>query len=99
VAVLAIEVTWPTATDHEALHYEPWTVTARWEQAVVEKVQGFGGVVLQRSPSLLTVTFGVPQTQEQLPQRAVQAALALRHLVAEAPREPRPALRSAVHWG
>jgi DNA-binding NtrC family response regulator/predicted ATPase len=100
VAVLAIEVTWPTATDHEALHYEPWTVTAHWEQAIVEKLQGFGGVVLQRSPSLLTVTFGVPQTQEQLPQRAVQAALALRQLVAEAPkREPHPELRLAVHWG
>jgi predicted ATPase len=99
VAVLAIEVTWPVATDHEASRYEPWTVTVHWEQAIVEKVQGFGGVVLRRSPSLLTVTFGVPQTLEQLPQRAVQAALALRYLVAEAPREPCPELRLTVHWG
>jgi hypothetical protein len=41
-------------------------------------LQGFGGVVLQRSPSLLLVAFGIPHTLEQLPQRAVQAALALR---------------------
>jgi predicted ATPase len=63
-------------------------------------VQGSGGVIIQRSPSLLLVAFGTPRTLEQLPQRAVQAALALRHLVVEgADRQPRPALRVAVHWG
>ncbi|HEX9869181.1 MAG TPA: sigma 54-interacting transcriptional regulator, partial [Candidatus Tectomicrobia bacterium] len=83
VAVLAIEFTFPTATAGEAAAYEPWTAASRWEQALVAKVQGFGGVVLQRSPALLLVAFGIPRTLEQLPQRAVQTALALRHLVAE----------------
>ena len=94
VAVLAVEFTFPTATAGEAAAYEPWTAASRWEQALVAKVQGFGGVVLQRSPSLLLVAFGMPQTLEQLPQRAVQAALALRHLVVEGTdREPCPELR------
>ncbi len=64
------------------------------------KVQGFGGVVIQRSPSLLLVAFGMPQALEQLPQRAVQAALALRQLAAEGTEgDPCPALRMVVHWG
>jgi hypothetical protein len=78
VAVLAIELTFPTGAAGEAAAYEPWTAARRWEQALVAKVQGFGGVVLQRSPALLLVVFGIPQTLEQLPQRAVQAAIALR---------------------
>ena len=75
---------------------------AHWEQAFVEKVQGFGGSVVQRSPSLIMVAFGLPQTLEQLPQRAVQAALAIRQLVeaeARAGLEPCPMVRQAVHWG
>ena len=85
------------------LHYEPWTVHARWEHTVLEKVQGFGGVVLQRGPSLLLVAFGLPHTLEQLPHRAVQTALGIRQMTAEGPaageREPRPTVRQAVHWG
>ena len=46
-------------------------------------MRGFGGVILQGSPSLCLVAFGLPQTLEQLPQRAIQAALAIRHLAAE----------------
>ena len=38
VAVLAIDLTWPEATALEASPQEPWTVVARWEQAIVEKV-------------------------------------------------------------
>jgi tetratricopeptide (TPR) repeat protein len=46
------------------------------------------------------VAFGVPRTLEQLPQRAVQAVLALRQLVVEgAAQEPCPALRLVLHWG
>lgn len=90
-------------TGSEALRYEPWTLATRWEQRIVGKVQGFGGIVLQRAPSLYLVAFGLPQTLEQLPQRAVQAALALRRLVAEArgaaTREPCPAVRQTAHWG
>jgi DNA-binding NtrC family response regulator/tetratricopeptide (TPR) repeat protein len=100
VAVLAIELTFPIGVEDESAAFEPWTAINRWEQALITKVQGFGGVVLQRSPSLLLVAFGIPRTLEQLPQRAVQAALALRQLVVEgAVREPRPALRLVVHWG
>jgi predicted ATPase len=100
VAVLAIELTFPTATAGEAAAYEPWTAASRWEQALIAKVQGFGGVLLQRSPALLLAAFGIPQTLEQLPQRAVQTALALRQLVAEgADQVSCAALRLVVHWG
>jgi AAA ATPase domain/Bacterial regulatory protein, Fis family len=100
VAVLALELSWPSTVDGEAPRHEPWTARRRWELTMVEKVRGFGGVVLQRSPSLFLVAFGLPHTLEQLPQRAVQAALALRQLVAGLPvGEVCPELRQAVHWG
>ena len=100
VAVLAVEVTWPVIDEGEHATCEPWTVSRHWEQTVVEQVRGFGGVLLPHVPSLLVVAFGVPQTLEQAPQRAVQAALALRRLVTEpTERAPYPALRLAVHWG
>jgi hypothetical protein len=103
VAVLAIEVTWPAAVEPDTLSYEPWTVHARWEHTVLEKVQGVGGVVLQRGPSLLLVAFGLPHTLEQLPHRAVQTALSIRQLTAAGSaageQAPRPTVRQAVHWG
>src|SRR5215471_951508 len=64
VTVLAIELTWPAAVEGETPRYEPWTVVTRWEQIIVEKVQGLGGVILQRAPSLLLVGFGLPHTPE-----------------------------------
>src|SRR5262249_31529869 len=85
------------------LRYEPWTVHTRWEHAVLERVQGFGGVVLQRGPSLLLVAFGLPHTLEQLPHRAVQTALGIRQMAMAGPAAgeggPRPTVRQAVHWG
>jgi predicted ATPase len=67
------------------------------------KVQGFGGVLLQRTAPPLMAVFGLPQTLDQLPQRAVQTALAIRQLVAEAEaaarHEPVPAVRQALHLG
>jgi len=100
VAVLAVDLTFPTTTDGAASVDEPWTVASRWEQAIVATIQRFGGVVLQHSPSLLLTAFGIPRTLEQLPQRAVQAALTLRHLTIEgSSREPCPELRLVVHWG
>ena len=100
VAVLAVEVTWPANNEAWASPYEPWTVTSHWEQSIVEKVQGFGGVVLPHAPSLVVAVFGVPLMLEQAPQRAVQAALTLRRLVVEAAEAgPYPELRMAVHWG
>ena len=103
VAVLAIEVTWPDMSEAEARHYEPWTLASRWEQRMAEKVAGFGGVVLQGSPSLCLIAFGLPQTLEQLPQRAVQTGLAIRHLAAEARASAGetagPVVRVAGHLG
>ena len=100
MAVLAVEVTGPANGEGAVSQYEPWTVTSHWDQVIVEKVQGFGGTLLPSSPGLLLVAFGVPQTLEQAPQRAVQAALALRRLVMEAAEgRPYPELRMAVHWG
>jgi predicted ATPase len=103
VAVLAIELTWPAAVEGKVPRYEPWTVVTRWEQRIVEKVQGLGGVILQCTPSLLLVGFGLPHTLEQLPQRAVQATLALRQLTARptgaVTGEQHPAMRQAIHWG
>jgi DNA-binding winged helix-turn-helix (wHTH) protein/tetratricopeptide (TPR) repeat protein len=100
VAVLAIELTWPNSTEPEALGDAPWQVTAAWQHTFVEQLQEYGGVVLQRSPSLLLVAFGTPQTLEQLPQRAVQAALALRQRAVAAPDSgPCPEVRLVGHWG
>ena len=102
-AVLAIEATWPDMSEAEDRPYEPWTVASRWTEAVAEKVSGFGGIMLQESPTLCVVGFGLPQTLEQLPQRVVQAALVIRHLAGEDdafPREmPRPSVRLAAHLG
>jgi DNA-binding NtrC family response regulator/tetratricopeptide (TPR) repeat protein len=103
VVVLAVALTFPPITHLHASHYEPWTLAATWEQLVAEKVQGFGGGFVQRSPSLLLAVFGVPRALEQMPQRAVQAALAIRRLTAESESifagAPRPALRIAIHSG
>ena len=103
VAVLAIEATWPERLEAGDRPYEPWTVASRWEQRLAEKVAGFGGIILQGSPSLLLVTFGLPHTLEQLPQRAIHAALAIRQLAAEvsavAGHKAGPVVRLAGHLG
>jgi DNA-binding NtrC family response regulator/predicted ATPase/class 3 adenylate cyclase len=103
VAVLAIDLNFPMVTGFAALPYEPRTVARRWEQTIAEKVQEFGGVLLQRTASPLMAIFGLLQTLDQLPQRAVQTALAIRKLVAEAQaaagQEPVPAVRQALHLG
>ena len=103
VVVLAIDVTWLEAMEHHAPRVEPWTLAMRWHQAIAEKVQGFGGLLVQPAPAPLTAVFGLPQTLEQMPQRAVQAALAIRHQLAEDQaadgRQPGPEVRMAVHLG
>jgi transcriptional regulator with AAA-type ATPase domain len=103
VTILAINVTFPELPELETPGFEPWTLAARWQQHIEEKVKGFGGLLLQRSPSLLVVVFGLPMTLEQLPQCAVHAALAIRQSVAEAvgsvEQTSCPAVRLAVHGG
>jgi class 3 adenylate cyclase len=101
--VLALSLFFPEATDPRSSGYEPWTVTARWKQTIAEKVQGFGGTILQCTPSPLIAAFGLPRTLDQMPQRAVQVALAIRQLVAEAEPpasgRPLPRVRLAIHLG
>jgi transcriptional regulator with AAA-type ATPase domain/tetratricopeptide (TPR) repeat protein len=103
VAILAVALTFPRQPADKAVRYDAWTVAARWEQTLEETIQGFAGVVLQRSPTLLVAAFGLPQALEQMPHRAVQAGLAIRHLVTQAElphrHEPRPTVRLAVHQG
>jgi len=101
--VLVIDLIFPVAVGAESPSFEPWTAIHRWEQAIVEKVRGFGGILLQRVSTLLIVAFGVPRALEQMPQRAVQAALAVQQLVTEAQSaavgKPTPGLRQVVHLG
>jgi class 3 adenylate cyclase len=103
VVVLAIDVTWPEAMEQRAPPVEPWTLAMRWHQVIAEKVQGFGDLIIQPSPAPLTAVFGLPQTVEQMPQRAVQAALAIRYQLAEDQaldgRQPDPEVRMAIHLG
>src|SRR6266571_4516976 len=78
VVVLAITLTFPRPTGVGTASDKPWMVVNRWAQAIVEKVQGFDGVlIMPPSPSLLMVVFGIPRALDQMPQRAVQAALAI----------------------
>jgi transcriptional regulator with AAA-type ATPase domain/tetratricopeptide (TPR) repeat protein len=103
VVVLAIDVTWPEALEQHTPHVEPWTRATRWHQSIAEKVQGFGGLLIQPAPTPLTAIFGLPQTLEQMPQRTVQTALAIRHQLAEDwaldGGQPWPEVRMAVHLG
>jgi class 3 adenylate cyclase len=99
-AVVAIELTWPAPGEGEPPSHEPWTEAARWTRAIREKLAGLGGALLQHNPSQELWAFGVPQTLDQLPQRAVHGALAVRNLVAGlTERERAPTLRLAVHLG
>ncbi len=91
VAVLAIDVVLPDGT------HEPWTAARQVEQMIAERIAGFGGLFLGRSPSRLSALFGVPRALEQLPQRAVQAALSIRRQYADDPTIAE--LRMAVHLG
>lgn len=102
VAVLAVKLAWPERSGIESVRYDPWTEGARWEQAIRDKVQGFGGVFVERTASGFVWVFGVPQTLEQLPQRAVHSALAIRQMAVEATAldlPPCPTVRLAVHLG
>ncbi|HUI27475.1 MAG TPA: sigma 54-interacting transcriptional regulator [Candidatus Kryptonia bacterium] len=96
VAMLVISLAFRDAPD--ARGYDPWTEATRWNRAMAERIEGFGGVLHQRSPSRLTAVFGVPRALEQTPQRAVQAAVAIQRAVAQAGARA-PDLRAAIHVG
>lgn len=95
VAMLALSLVLPATT---AADYEPWTEARRWERATAERVEGFGGLVVQRAPLRLSAAFGIPRALEETAQRAVQAALAIRRAVGQA-SGPRLEVRAAVHVG
>ena len=103
VVVLALDVAWPEAMDGTISCVEPWTLARRWQQTLTETAQGCGGRLVQSSLASLTAVFGMPQTLEQMPQRAVQTALAIRHWLAEDraadDRQPGPEVRMAIHLG
>ena len=77
VTVFAIDVAWPQMIDRDTPREVSWTTVRRWQQAVVDKVRGFEALTFQQAPSPPMAVFGMPRTMEQMPQRAVQAALAL----------------------
>jgi DNA-binding NtrC family response regulator/predicted ATPase len=103
VAVLAIEMTLPESTHLTGSSHEPWMMTSRWEEMLADKIQEFGGVFLRRSLPLLVAGFGLPRSLEQMPHRAVQAALTIGRMVKAAllaaDKEPCPEVRQAVHLG
>ena len=99
VALVAVSLTWPER-DESAWSHEPWTEHRRWAGLIREKLSGLGGVPVQESPSLSVWAFGVPSAIDQLMERAVHGALAIRQAVAGmASRERVPELRLAVHHG
>jgi hypothetical protein len=98
VAVLTIELTFPEAVETTA-PYEPWTVASRWRGAIAHAVEGFGGAFLPHGPSRSTAVFGAPRALEQIPARAVRAALAIRGLGRTMPAAAAPELRIALHLG
>ena len=99
VVVLAIDLTFPKQAD--STYDQPWTLSKHWEESLAEKVQGFGGALLQRSPSLFTAVFGVPHALDRMPERAVHAALAVRYMLEEPATRAiaQPELRVGIHLG
>ena len=99
VAVLALELAF-AGSDAETGVFDPWTRAQRWEAMIDERIAGFGGLVIGRGPTRRTVVYGIPRAVEQLADRALQTALALRRLVVER-RDlgPVPELRAAIHAG
>ncbi len=98
-ALVAVSLAWLDGDDG-AWSHEPWTEHQRWARLVRDKLAGLGGVPLQENPSLSVWAFGLPRTVDQLLERAVHGALAIRQVVAAASgRERVPEVRVAVHHG
>jgi transcriptional regulator with PAS, ATPase and Fis domain/tetratricopeptide (TPR) repeat protein len=95
-AILALSLTF--ASDADGAGVEPWTEARRWQDAVADRVAGFGGEFAERTASRCIAVFGVPRALEQAPQRAVQAALSLSRAAAAAGAAA-PHIRAAVHVG
>lgn len=93
VAVLAIDLAFPDAEATVAA--EPWTSATHWQQEILAKVRGFGGVLLRETASRMVALFGIPKALEQSSERAVHAATAIQRLSGAAA----PERRLAVHAG
>jgi DNA-binding NtrC family response regulator/tetratricopeptide (TPR) repeat protein len=67
-------------------------------QAVVEKVEGFGGSIQELTPTALVAAFGL-EPSEDAPRRAANAAIAIRALAARVRSEHdgRPDVKIALH--
>jgi DNA-binding NtrC family response regulator/tetratricopeptide (TPR) repeat protein len=99
-AVVAIELTWPEGRPDTPPRFDPWTEAARWQRAISDKLAGLGGVPLPGNASLMLWAFGVPRALEQLHERAVHGALAVRQMIAGVQaRELSPEIRIGVHVG
>ncbi|HET9488909.1 MAG TPA: sigma 54-interacting transcriptional regulator [Methylomirabilota bacterium] len=72
--------------------------TKRAVEAVREKVQGFGGVIQELTPTAMVAAFGLEPVEDS-PRRAALAAMAIRALAARARSddEGRPDLKVALH--
>ena len=100
-AILAIEIVAPSEADG-GFRTDPWTLAKKWQtQIVADRVRGFGGTLMQTTPSRITAIFGVPKALEQYPQRAVQCGLAILRHVDEEAKQGRavPQVRVATHLG
>ncbi len=98
--VLSIELVMPSG-DSAMTGSDPWTTATKWRDRIVERIRGFGGILVQSSPSRLTTVFGVPKALEKSAERAVQGALAILNQVAEESEHSRPVpqIRFAAHLG
>ena len=103
VVVLAISLIYSAAEDLKNTPGDPWTMVAHLGQCIVRQLTGLNGTILQRTPSLFVVAFGVFGSLEQLPQHAVRGALTIQRVVAEMMNsdagESVVEVRMAVHQG
>ena len=103
VVVLAIDLTFPTTLEAEARPFEPWTAARRWEQAIEEKVQGFGGD--PPAAPVLAAHRRLRRAPDAGAAAAAGGAGGAGHPAARdggpvgAAREPVPEVRQAVHLG
>lgn len=95
IAVVVIGITFPAAPDAT---FDPWTVASRWQRAIVDRIEGFGGHILEQSHHRFVAVFGVPRALEQMTQHALHVAAAIQHSATQAP-SPRPTVHACVHVG
>jgi DNA-binding NtrC family response regulator len=93
VAILVVAAE-PTREDEDGSS-DPWTAARRWQERLADKLTGFGGVLVERTPTRACAVFGAPLALERAAERALHAAFALARLAdAGGPR-----LRMALHFG